>query len=540
MKQYINILFSLLLALTFFASCESLLEVDPEEVVLIEDYLGDDKIDARSALFGVLGQMQDVTEQYVVLGEMRGDLVDVSLEATNELRQINNHDINSDNSYIDLTNVFSIINNCNFALAGIDTEAFDGILLEDYASILRVRTWAQLQILIHYGQLPYIDTPIASDDDFDKTYPLLSFNEGIAQLIENLELIAEIENVTKYENSLGFNIYNMIPNNDILLGDLYLWQEHYVLAATHYKKFLDDNVSGNLYNLSSYAVTTTFTGGEYNVATFWEDIFQDNLPTNEVINYTAFDEQYRQPNTGYSVLREQITYSPIILQKWLSQIRGYEGEPYDQADLEGDFPRFEGALDLTDPSIIAKYQYEYFMWYRAAKVYLRYAEAVNYSGYPDHALAIVNGIFNNPNVDPVDAPIFNNVQQFLNFDMDQYYTVSSSDRPTSGNLGIRGRVGLAPVNYDADLTVFDRPEILRQVGEHILNEAALELAFEGNRWEDLVRFAKRANNPAILADAVASKFEVSGNASAAAIQQKLMNPDNWYLPLTLPDNFIAD
>ena len=376
MKQYINITFGVLLSLMLFTSCESLLEVSPEEVLLSDDYLGADELDARSALFGVISQMQDVAEQYVVLGEMRADLVDVSPEATEEIRQINNHNVSPDNSFADPTTLFSIINNCNFAIEGIDTEAYENQLLDDYASIMRIRTWAQLQILINFGKLPYITTPIKTNADLEEEYPLLSFEDGITQLIENLELIADVENVTKYENSLGYNIFKMIPDNDILLGDLYLWQGHYILSATHYKKFLDDNVSGSVYNLRSYAVNTTFSGGEYQVDPSWEDMFDDNLPSNEVINYIPFDEQYRQPNTGFTVFKEQMTYSAVIEQSWLSQIRGFEGEPYAQGDLPGDFVRSEGSIDRTDSSKIGKYQYEYFMWYRAAKVYLRYAEAV--------------------------------------------------------------------------------------------------------------------------------------------------------------------
>ncbi|GAA3650002.1 RagB/SusD family nutrient uptake outer membrane protein [Flavivirga jejuensis] len=539
MKQYINILFSLLLALTLFTSCENLLEVTPEEVLLTDDYLGDDELDARSALFGVLGQMQDITAQYVVLGEMRADLADVSPEATDELRQINNHQISSENSYTDLTNIFSIINNCNFAIAGIDTEAFEGVLLEDYASILRIRTWAQLQILINYGQLPYIDTPITSDDDFDKNYPLLSFEDGITQLIENLELIAGIENVSKYENSLGYSIFKMIPDNDILLGDLYLWKGDHVLAATHYKQFLDDNVLGNTYNLNNFDTSTILSAGVYTVnGEAWGlGIFNDFPQSTVIINYTAFVEAYRQPNTGYAVLKEQITYSPVIAQKWSAQIRGFEGAPYEQANYPGDFVRFEGSIDPTDFSI-SKYNYNYFSWYRAAKVYLRYAEAINYAGYPEQALAIINGIFNNTQVAPIDAPVFNNTEAYLNFDIDQYYATNSSGQPISGNQGIRGRVDLAPVNVDPGLT---DAQTIEAVGALILNEAALELAFEGNRWEDLLRFAKRANTPAIVADAVFSKFESLGDLSTAnTIQQKLLNPDNWYLPLTIPDNFVAD
>ncbi|WP_299669136.1 RagB/SusD family nutrient uptake outer membrane protein [uncultured Polaribacter sp.] len=537
MKQYITILFSILIGATLFTSCESLTDVSPEEVLLSDDYLGDDKLDARSALFGVISQMQDITEQYIVLGEIRADLVDVTSNAGDEIRQINTHNINLENSYVDPKTLFSIINNCNFALAGIDTEAYDNLLLDDYASILRIRTWSQMQILINYGKLPYITDPIQNEDDLTKKYPLLSFEQGIDQLIENLQAVTGVDNVTDYENSLGFSIFNMIPNQDVLLGDLNLWKGNFPLAAMHYKQFLDDNVSGasNFYNLTSlYGVTTTESSGAYTTDNNWDDIFQETIQNSEVINYISYSEQFRQENNGFVVFGNQIKPSSQAIFLWDEQLKGFNKQPYESGDNRASV----SYTGISDMARITKYQYDYFTWNRVAKIYLRYAEAINYAGYPYHALTIVNGIFNDPNTLPQMALIFNNTEDFLNFDVNQYYVTNSSDVPTSGNLGVRGRVSMAPVFIDSNVS---NEEAIKLAGELILNEMALELAFEGNRWEDLVRFSKRANNPVIISEAVAQKFETSGDASSAAkVRAILMNPENWYLPLTLPENFVSD
>ncbi|MFB9056171.1 RagB/SusD family nutrient uptake outer membrane protein [Mariniflexile ostreae] len=549
MKQYTNIFLSLLVTLALFTSCESLLDVEPEEVLLEEDYLGDDKLDARSALFGVLSQMQDIVGQYVALGEMRADLVDVTPDTEDDLRQINAHNITADNSYVDPSILFSIINNCNFALKGMDIEAYDGVLEDDYASIMRIRTWAQMQILIHYGKLPYITKPIATTDHLKEEYPLLTFSEGIDQLILNLESVTGIENVTKYESSLGYNIFNMIPDNDVLLGDLYLWKKNYVSAAIHYKAFLDKNVDGgaSLYNLAAYTVNTTLSGGKYSTTTSWPSIFSLELPASqEIINYVAFSDQYRQPNGGFDIITKQMKPSALILQNWLSQKKSFEGVPYDSElpqfpgdnRLLGSVTGTVGVINFSwteETARIYKYNYEYFTWNRAARIYLRFAEAINFAGYPQQALAIVNGIFNT--TEPANAaPLFTNVEPYLNFPIGEYYTANSSGVPTAGNQGIRGRVDMAAVSVDPNLSEMDAIEA---VGQLILNEAALELAFEGTRWEDLLRFSMRNNNPSILADAVASKFGTVGDvATANQVQQKLMNPDNWFLPLTIPENFV--
>ncbi|MDO7171653.1 RagB/SusD family nutrient uptake outer membrane protein [Mariniflexile sp. AS56] len=542
MKQYTNIFLSLLFALSLFTSCESLLDVSPEEVLLEEDYLGDNKLDARSALFGILSQMQDITGQYIVLGELRADLVDVTTNAEDDVRQINMHNISADNSYIDSSVLFSIINNCNFALNGIDTEAYDGILEDDYASIMRIRTWAQIQILINYGKLPYITKPISSTDDLKENYPLLSFEQGIDQLIQNLESVAGIENVTKYENSLGYNIFSMIPDNDVLLGDLHLWRRNYVTAATYYKAFLDKNVITGNYNLTSNTVGTSLSGGNYSVATGWPSIFlSESVVNNEVINYTAFSDQYRQPNNSFQVLTNQMKPSALSILNWDSQFKSYLGEPYDGGEGDNrtilDNNRNPSSYSgVGEEARIAKYQYEYFIWNRAARVYLRYAEAINYAGHTEQALAVINGIFNSTTTPTTtNSPFLNNPESYLNFATGTYYIANNSGVLTSGNQGIRGRVDMAPFSVDSSL---DEAATIQAVGQIILNEAALELAFEGTRWEDLIRFADRKGDPSIVAEAVASKFASAGDgATASAVQQKLMNPDNWFLPLAIPANF---
>lgn len=588
MKQYIKITFSALLCLSLLSSCDDFLEVEPEDVLLSDNYLGDDELDARSALFGVLAQMQDLYGQYMVLGEMRADLVDVNINTIEDIRDISNHNFDEDNPYVDATNLFSIINNCNFAIEGIDTEAYDGRLLDDYASILRIRTWAQLQVLIYYGKLPYIDKPIRSDDDFSKEYQLMDFDEALNQLIINLTEITQIDNVSNYDNDNNLAVYNMIPNNDILLGDLFLWRNDYVNAAISYKRFLDNQFGGGpRYLLNSFTATSTESNGTFNVDNDWGDMFF-TTSTTETINYIGFDEEFKQPNKEYLNVFEQFAASESILLKWGEQFKGFEGVAYENGDNRGEGQSYYAnglslpygdngqSVNLQDKNIIKYFLgYHHYRYNRASKIYLRYAEAINYAGYPEHALVVLNGIFNNPDVLPQNSIIFNEEQEeYLKFDIDDYFTVDNSNIPTGGLQGIRGRVSMAPVVTNVDdailvtvddlnltdeqiqnLTIddindlvddrnaFEEAKVVEEkkhiVGGLILEEAALELAFEGSRWEDLVRFSRRSGAD-IIANAVARKFEVStsGGASAEEIRAKLSVEDNWFLPLDIPTNFV--
>jgi hypothetical protein len=64
----------------------------------------------------------------------------------------------------------------------------------------------------------------------------------------------------------------------------------------------------------------------------------------------------------------------------------------------------------------------------------------------------------------------------------------------------------------------------------ILKESALELAFEGQRWGDLVRIAIHNGNNSILADRVAEKLNRAG-MDGEAVRIKLQDRNNWFLPL---------
>lgn len=67
----------------------------------------------------------------------------------------------------------------------------------------------------------------------------------------------------------------------------------------------------------------------------------------------------------------------------------------------------------------------------------------------------------------------------------------------------------------------------------LIQESALENAFEGSRWPDLLRIARRRNDPSFIADRIYNKLMKGGDPNAGVARARLMNRENWYLPFKL-------
>lgn len=85
--------------------------------------------------------------------------------------------------------------------------------------------------------------------------------------------------------------------------------------------------------------------------------------------------------------------------------------------------------------------------------------------------------------------------------------------------------------YGQMMMGFDVPK--QDLEDKLIEESSYELAFEGERWSDLTRIARRRNDPAFLADKVYEKLLKANNPKAGAVRSKLMDPKNWYLPFKI-------
>lgn len=399
----------------------------------------------------------------------------------------------------------------------------------------------------------------------------------------NLEMVLDVFTNQLEQEVKAVGVNHFVENNDVswevtvwntyaywaLLGHLYLTQGDLVKAEANFRKILFNNTEELRYQLDK---TFQFS--------MWDNIFP-NINSNEHIYTLSFNKGDRQQHQLQSFFEPgsphmyQMKPSQVAIDKWETVFRGQKIN-YNDVDpprsvvvdpgVPGDYYRgpgvsynyFNGAqylepekvkgalLNRTQKNVrgydhimegyypvVWKFSIDKgifdqdanFIVYRAGGVQLYMAEVYTYwaftqgGGPPRTFTQFAVGILN---------------------DGSNYSTI-----PGRPQKGIRGRVALGSgddkirvsnIEYSHDpytnqitgfRNLFDNlPEKQKSLENKIMDERARELAFEGERFFDLMRVAKRRNDPSYLAGAVAAKFPPGRRDQ---IFNHLLDENNWYI-----------
>lgn len=577
------ILPSLLLGAAMVAttSCGDFLEQDSEQVIYAnKGHLGSAS-DTIYSVTGIINKMQVLADRTILLGELRGDLMDVNSNTTAELREIANFNISDNNKYNSPRDYYAVINNCNYFIAKVDTAMRNNrnehIFLKEYAAVKAFRAWTYLQLVMNYGSVPFVTTPILTKEEGDRKYETKDIREVCEYLINDIAPLAEIEtpNYGSIRNTdsrlFSFPIY-------VLLGDLNLWAGHYKEAALAYYKYLSTRNGSN----SAYPIGTNATQW-YNKSGRWTTTINSwTSPSfysetkdsySELITMIPGDSIQAEGN--YSLLRDIFNSSynnnykvqavPSKRIQEISAAQKYcdlsssnnptyapEGLNYLRSgDLRlsslwisistGSTAYKDGKL-LEDYSVLSKYSSRNVHIYRRTMVYLRLAEALNRAGYPIFAFKILSSGVNNKVIEEEVIPHYSADSTWLRqFDFPnlKYVLRTTNGLSSENTIGIHSH-GCGWTEYNEFYTLPDDSTItdsiarrdyqIDKVEDLIMDEEALEFAFEGHRFYDLMRVALRRNDPSYLANKI---YERRGKNNVeevkSLIKSNLTDTRTWYL-----------
>ena len=555
-------------------SCSDFLYDDSDIVTYADKNHLTSDADTLWSVAGIMNKLQVVADRTILLGELRGDLVSVTPYADADIRDVASFNIGTDNRYNDIADYYAIVNNCNYFLANADTALRNSrnetIFMKEYAAVKAYRAWTYLQLATIYGRVPLITEPILTKEQGEKDYKECDIQEICRYFAADIAPYADMD----------MPGYGAIRNTDsrlfyfpiyILLGDLHLWAGNYREAAENYYKYISTrNGKNSSYPLSTASVRfspndshwmQTVDGWSY-IAFQTENsngnaelitmIPGDSIPSEG--NYsqlrnlfnTTEQNEYRE-----SIVPSQSLYLLSAAQKYCHYSSGGEyviapaGLPENRSGdlrLQAVFTQVDNANIMLNGKRVtnyvtnAKYTTRNVHIYRRAMVYLRMAEALNRAGFPRFAFQILKRGVNNSVMESEVIPYYPADEAWLrtfNFPDNMYFLETTAGQTTENTMGLHSR----GCGYSAANTTYEMPTDdalsgdallqyqIEKVEDLIIDEEALEFAFEGHRFYDLMRVSMHRSDPAYLASRVARR---NGTVDAALLQ-KLSSMDNWYL-----------
>ena len=576
-KSIIGAVLAAIFTIGFTTSCEDMFNIESSRVIYEHNHDLGSTADSAYTTTGILQCVREIADRYVILGEVRGDLVEINNNTKTSLRNIAEFNFEDDNEYLNIRDYYAVINNCNYALAKMDTTLAhnnERVMIDEYAAILGIRAWTYMQMAINYGEVPYFTEPITTVAASEKEYPSLDIKEMAAELIPQLIPYVDYVLPTFTGND------QVYPPLQLVLADLYLWSGDYANAWATYWDYLTTNKNFNLsygevnsqevfkgymgmnaaaiqavqvlgkstpqttaaWN-SYFSTGITATTGFENLAYITMESSSARGKVSELASLFVSDDNTHQLNSS-NYLKEicsnqtyiRANYTPegevkdhtINLMAGGDQRRKYhtvnriaEGEAFEYYDKLVAMSITTGQTEYVTPQINI---------YRRSIVYLRAAEALN-------ALAKEQGS------DSLAVMSFNLLKDAYQVFFPKGHVLKTELQQAF--IGVHAR-GCGDVYLDTAVYVL-KPNVIAQrlyndseqavtfndtinfIDELIIDELAMEAAIEGNRFGDLIRFAERRNEPEFLAKRVASRK--GQNQMDDELYNKLMDKANWYLPI---------
>ena len=544
-----------------FTSCADMLETSSDLVEFEKDNTLNHATDSVYSVMGIVNKLQFIADRTVILGETRADLVMPTEAASADLKNLSAFDFSKDNKYNEVSDYYAVINNCNYFLAHVDTamqRRGRNLFINEYAVVKAYRAWTYLQLAMNYGNVPLVTKPLMTEVEAREAMngPRVGIADICDYFIKDLTPYVGVE-LPEYKTHNGMNPQQFFLPIRVVLGDLCLWSGHYKEAAAWYHDYLTDERKPILMRTSRStwpnATELISPNRSYSVNTVSEVLsfipmegrVFDGVVSDLPNIYNSTNENYRyfqlKPSTAMRDLSAAQTYcfelkTDIRTDTLFAKKTGLMDDLY-AGDLRlcsnyslSSQGKDEYSEYNDETQTIKKIWTNIVPVYRRSMVYLRYAEALNRAGLPQSAMVVLKyGVCKDNFEQYVDSTELANAGGLIDFDENVFSFRDAMGIHSFGSGDSQANPYFAlPMPTDSLATYADTVSYqVPLVEDMIINEMALEGAFEGNRFYDLLRVALRRNDPAYLADPISRRR----GETDERLRSLLMNPQNWYLPL---------
>ncbi|MDD4637341.1 MAG: RagB/SusD family nutrient uptake outer membrane protein [Bacteroidales bacterium] len=554
MKEFIKkIQYAILLALiVVMPSCSDALDIDPEDSLTQSEIYNDYK-DMFTIKLGLYDIMQDLVEQSFVLGECRGDLVTSGPGAKgqySDVAEFLDNNVSKDNKYISWAGYYHLINQCNDALVKypilklkqpkLETdEDLSAVYKHIVGETLWLRAWAYFKLIQNWGDVPFYtepiytveqsemakyNTPVSQDSilnqlerDLSYSFRNCEFNWGWANLPglwnhETVNMCAVVSLYTDvlmyrdkyqkawdvaskiviggYTSSFNENFHGSFNITDIK----YTWQagSENPWFKTMFR-YANENQGGHYQEeglvLAFSIEGSSFTTERHPLTSWTNNRYSDNglyvvKPSYPSIQMFMKQDDQVRGNYGSYLLDDKYRAGAVdtIIWKYVG-LECYRTTAISSSDSESGSSGTDVVVSsITRRGVNRSLGYGNINVCRTAGLWLRAAEAANRVGLSTTAVTLMNEV--------------------------------------------RNRVGVGASSVKQNASV-------EEIEDALIEERALELAYEGERWYDLVSVAVRRSDPNFLIDRVVAKYP---QAEKEAVRARLQYQKNEALSLGSADD----
>ena len=476
------------------SGCTDWLDIRPESEIVLEDYWQNESQvnQVAAACYRSLIEY-DCMSRMLVWGELRSDNVTYGSNMSTDMYKMLNVDISPANGFNTWGAFYSVINNCNNFLyyapgvVDLDPNFTEPKLHALEAEVLTIRALAYFYLVRTFKEVPWIDQP-SIDDTQDYAIPQSSEDEVLNNIVTDLTTALQYAR-DKFE----INQYNKgrVTKNAVraLLADVYLWREEYQKCVDVCNSIIEDTENPLQLVDGENVLSQVFYAGNSTESIF-ELQFDEDVQFNWVVRdyYGLFGNENGQWSFPGVLVTGQA--SPFNYQAGAGKESEEDLREKDflRQEIGGDryfVFKYAGALRQENASGFSSYIYRSttpnWIVYRLSDIMLMKAEAlIQLESNNSEAMRMINMTYLRSN------------PELLN-----------------------DSLKLEDYNTKLDLENL------------LLRERQRELMFEGKRWFDLMRLARRVDSPSPLLNYVMKKF--TGSSSIQSTKMSVM--DALYLPI---------
>ncbi|HOF54268.1 MAG: RagB/SusD family nutrient uptake outer membrane protein [Prolixibacteraceae bacterium] len=467
-----NIKYSLiLLAVLAQVSCNNWLELEPPSGLTREEFW-QTKEDVEAMLSGAYSIMAKMDNLFFLYGEIRADMVIGDINQGDDQKKMAQNNIYPDNGLANWNRFYQVINYCNEIIKNAPLVQERDNTFTDYqlkgwmAEAYYLRSLTYFYLVRIFKDVPLILEP-SETDDTDFYIPKSEEAVVLAQITRDLE-----EN----RNFAIADGYSTLAENkgraskaafDALLADIALWNFDYNKVLEHVSRI---EANEDIVLMPSGKWFELYYPGNALESIFEFQFDMGKNQSNQLYGLTNRNSYNYDPSQTALEMFARL-YAKELVRGEDASIKRYGDDDYIIWKYVGSAPDGNtirtGTLQNSANWIV----------YRLADVLLMKAEALSQLNRYGEALDIINLI---------------------------------RDRANVGSIGL--------------------PNSATAYEDAILEERALELAFEGKRWFDLLRMGRRNNyaRKETLIEVIVRNVPSTQKRIQAV---KLTNPLGWYMPV---------